>query len=283
MQMELLPKQLAFIRCEKKFPAFIGGVGSGKTIAGCQRALEWIRNGDGMILSPTFPVSRDVVQRTFFDLADKQGLRYDYAKAEDRVEMLGHVLLLPKRGQPRATARSQSALGIPRRSGADVRGDVEDHPRPASRRRPEFMDHYDSRPFQLGVEVLGRQARPRVSAHPREHAGKTGHWAGVPRGIAEQLPGVFASQEIDGNFVAFEGLVYPEFSMRIHRMTCDPPTRRMRALDWGYQNPFVCLWGAVDSDGRLYIYDEHYKSHTLIREHTAAINKAPRLLRVHGR
>jgi phage terminase large subunit len=33
------------------------------------------------------------------------------------------------------------------------------------------------------------------------------------------------------------------------------------------------LWGAVDHDGRLYIYDEHYKANTLIADHANAINK----------
>lgn len=41
----------------------------------------------------------------------------------------------------------------------------------------------------------------------------------------------------------------------------------------GNTNPFVCLWGAVDYDGRLYIYDEHYKPNTLIADHAAAIHK----------
>jgi phage terminase large subunit len=32
------------------------------------------------------------------------------------------------------------------------------------------------------------------------------------------------------------------------------------------------LWGALDEDGRLYIYKEHYRAQTLIKDHAAIIN-----------
>jgi len=48
---------------------------------------------------------------------------------------------------------------------------------------------------------------------------------------------------------------------------------RVRGIDWGFVNPFVCLWGALDPDGRLYIYDEYYKTNTLIRDHAKELYK----------
>jgi phage terminase large subunit len=85
--------------------------------------------------------------------------------------------------------------------------------------------------------------------------------------------GEFAAQELHGEFVAFEGLVYAEFRQAIHLIEDDPNPRyhRVRAVDYGYTNPFVCLWGAVDEDGRLYVYDEHYQRRDLIENHAASI------------
>jgi phage terminase large subunit len=86
--------------------------------------------------------------------------------------------------------------------------------------------------------------------------------------------GEFAQQELHGQFVAFEGLIYSEFRSGIHVTNVEPPKdwRRIRSIDWGYTNPFVCLWGAQDEDGRLYIYDEYYQRRELVAHHAAVIN-----------
>jgi phage terminase large subunit len=101
----------------------------------------------------------------------------------------------------------------------------------------------------------------------------------LPTGYVEDMranyTGEFAKQEIDGDFVAFEGLVYSEFDRGVHvaERTIGEGWGRLRSIDYGYTNPFVCLWGTVDEDGRLHIYDEHYRSKTLIREHVEAIKR----------
>jgi hypothetical protein len=86
----------------------------------------------------------------------------------------------------------------------------------------------------------------------------------------------FARQEIDGDFVAFEGLVYSEFSPGVHIVQpfeIPDHWRKVRAIDYGYQNPFACIWGALDEDNRLYIYDEYYKTKTLLSRHAEAIKE----------
>ena len=88
----------------------------------------------------------------------------------------------------------------------------------------------------------------------------------------------YAAQEIEGNFVTFEGLVYSEFSQdatlgHVQEFEVNPDWQKVRSIDFGYVNPFVCLWGAIDNDGRLYIYDEHYQSKLLIEEHAAIIKE----------
>jgi PBSX family phage terminase large subunit len=94
------------------------------------------------------------------------------------------------------------------------------------------------------------------------------------RDLQDAYTGEFARQEIDGEFVAFEGLVYCEFDSALNIWGAPeiPETwSKVRGIDYGYTNPFVCLWGAVDNDGRLYIYDEHYRRKTLIGDHADAI------------
>ena len=87
--------------------------------------------------------------------------------------------------------------------------------------------------------------------------------------------GMWYNRKILGQWVAAEGLVYKMFDTNVHVIDDDVPIGddwpRYRAVDFGYNNPFVCLWGAVDHDNRLYIYDEYYVSGKLIKEHAKQI------------
>jgi PBSX family phage terminase large subunit len=88
--------------------------------------------------------------------------------------------------------------------------------------------------------------------------------------------GMWYNRRIKGQWVAAEGLIYEDWNPEIHVVEpFDIPSnwQRVRGIDWGFNNPFVCLWGAIDGDGRLYIYDELYVSHVLIKYHAREIKK----------
>jgi phage terminase large subunit len=42
---------------------------------------------------------------------------------------------------------------------------------------------------------------------------------------------------------------------------------RYRAIDFGFNNPFVCLWGALSPDNVWYIYQEHYRAQDTLAHH----------------
>ena len=89
-------------------------------------------------------------------------------------------------------------------------------------------------------------------------------------------PGMWYDRRIKGLWVSAEGLIYEEWNPEIHVVEpFEIPEEwpRFRSIDLGYNNPFVCLWGAQDSDGRLYIYDEHYYDHKLIKWHSDRIKQ----------
>lgn len=92
----------------------------------------------------------------------------------------------------------------------------------------------------------------------------------------EALPEIMKKRMLDGIWCDNTGAVYQEFDEEKHVVTPFPIPenwQRIRAIDFGYTNPFVCLWGAVDPDGRLYIYREWYKSATRTAEHAEMIRK----------
>jgi phage terminase large subunit len=81
---------------------------------------------------------------------------------------------------------------------------------------------------------------------------------------------------IKGYFAAFMGAVYKTFNRKVH--VCKPfkiPSdwQRYRAIDWGFNNPFVCLWMARDHDSRWYVYNEHYAAQQTLAYHAACIKR----------
>ena len=78
---------------------------------------------------------------------------------------------------------------------------------------------------------------------------------------------------------SLENVVFAEFDPAIHVRPCDynPNLPLYRALDFGFINPFVCLWLQVDSDGIIRVIDEYVRSRATIDVH-AARDKGPNAL-----
>lgn len=100
---------------------------------------------------------------------------------------------------------------------------------------------------------------------------------GYKNEIKASYSGVYYDRFVLGLWVLAEGMVYDEFDQKIH--VIDPIDLPMnwkyyRSIDWGYQNPFCCLFAAYNyKDNILYIYDEHYKAKKLIEYHAEQIKK----------
>lgn len=95
-------------------------------------------------------------------------------------------------------------------------------------------------------------------------------------GILNSLTGMRKKRGVLGLWVAAEGQVYEEFNPDVH--VIDPfeiphDWSKYRVIDFGYTNPFVCQWWAVDHDGRLYLYREIYMSKRTVRVHAEQINR----------
>jgi len=94
--------------------------------------------------------------------------------------------------------------------------------------------------------------------------------------MISQWPEEVRETRIKGRFAAFQGAVYKLFSRDTHVIKpFDIPKSwdRYRAIDWGFNNPFVCLWVARDPDRRWYVYAEHYKAQETLAYHAERIKQ----------
>jgi PBSX family phage terminase large subunit len=91
-----------------------------------------------------------------------------------------------------------------------------------------------------------------------------------------RLTGVRRARLYEGRWAAAEGIVYDNYDATTHlidRFPIPAEWRRFRVVDFGYTNPFVCQWWAIDGDGRLYRYRELYRTQRLVSDHAGDIAK----------
>lgn len=95
-----------------------------------------------------------------------------------------------------------------------------------------------------------------------------------------RLTGVQRLRLVNGLWVQAEGVVYDDFDPDgadgkdghiIDRFEIPHDWRRIRMVDFGYTNPFSCMWGTLDHDSRLYIYREIYQTKVLCEDHARRI------------
>lgn len=119
-------------------------------------------------------------------------------------------------------------------------------------------------------------------------AGATENAENLPpeyRARLARLTGVYKRRYADGQWVAYEGTIYPNFDPWFH--VIDRPEEwtkwggypppgwpRYRGIDFGYVNPFVCLWLTAAPDGTFYVYRELYHTRRTVRQHASQIRGA---------
>jgi len=115
-----------------------------------------------------------------------------------------------------------------------------------------------------GAKVVYSSARDNPSNPPDYQA------------MLDMLTGVRRDRLRDGQWVAAEGLVWEGYEPAVHLVDPFPIPRgwrRIRVVDFGYTNPLVCQWWAIDDDGRAYRYREIYMTRRLVEEHARQIVK----------
>lgn len=89
-----------------------------------------------------------------------------------------------------------------------------------------------------------------------------------------KMPKKIQERHLYGSDADMEGAVFDEFSEARHFLapfSIPEGWERIIVLDHGVTNPTAVLWIAIDFDGKLYIYDEHYEAGKLISYHAEKI------------
>jgi len=277
-EIELYGVQHDFVACADRLTAFIGGVGSGKSFAGSAKAL--LASGKqktlGLVVAPTYPMLRDATLRTFIEVADEAVA--GFYKTEMRAELVNGSEILFRsaddpdrlRGPNLNWAWIDEGALCPAGTWEVVIGRLR-----AGGKAGECW---------ITTTPKGRNWLYECQSELTIFRSSTAANPYLDREFVESLEaaytGDFARQELQGEFVSFEGLVYEEFDRGVHVLDVDGPFRDVIAgVDEGYTNPAVILVVGVDGDGRAHVMDEFYRRRVLQGD---VVAEAERSRELHG-
>ena len=280
MDGSLHEKQYRFVMDDHKQVAFVGGIGSGKTYAGCIRALRaaYGQVGHhaiptpnlGAITAPTYPMLRDATLRVFEEVAGTA--IENFARGEGLATMRNGSEIIFRSTENPDRLRGPSLSWWYGDEAAMYRDNVY-----------KIMIGRLREGRHLGYGWLATTPRGRNWLWQRFVKRATQHHALIKAASSDNVfldreiidfweneyVGDFARQELGGEFIAFEGLVYPEFDYETHIIQKHQHKVRMRyyaAVDWGFANPGCILVGALDGDDNLTIVAEEYQRQRRIDE-----------------
>jgi hypothetical protein len=226
----------------------------------------------GLVGAPTYPMLRDVTERTFFDLLP-EGLVNRYRKTYHHLWLAnGSEVLFRSLDQPDRVRGLNLAWFW-----------LDEAP---------LCGHYawtvlKGRLRQRGFEPMGwatgtlkgRDGFARdfelapLPGHRLFRASTRANLHNLPPGYIDDLgyTGAFADQEIEGLFIAFEGLVYAfdasstgnvrtyPLAPSLEGKAESPFPRVIGGVDWGYTNPAAALVFGLDGDHRAWQLAEFYQ------------------------
>jgi len=274
------PKQAEFITTDVKFSCYSGGYGNGKTTAGCLRSLllsSGMPNNFGLIGRLTYPTLRDTTRRSFFELCPPEYYAAEnggeWRRSENHLKFTnGSEIIFRHMDQISEQELKSLNLGwfyidqaeevpesvfmvlqsrlrlmaVPNRFGF-----VTCNPEPGNWLFHKFKKPHDEGKLHHDYQIIEAPTSENQKNLPDDYI----------QVLRDAYPDEMQRRYIDGEWEVFEGQIYPEFSRRIHVIKpFDIPKgwEKIVAIDHGMVNPTAVLWGAIDYDGNVYIYNEYY-------------------------
>jgi PBSX family phage terminase large subunit len=283
-----LPKQAAFMDQvldpkKSKYIAYVGGVGSGKTMIGCITMIIMAVQypGDYLICRQFLPELKITTLKTFLEICPPELIK-EYRVADGIVKLKAvngqdSTIIFRQLEDPdklrslnlsgfyidEASQVSEAAFMLlqGRLRGKGLRkGFLTSNPNGHDWIYSWFVkqDHFNKE------EAKKQYALVKAPSTENIH---------LPEGYVESMLASWSEdrirREIEGSFDAFEGQIYSEFRRDVHVV---PPFAipsdwiRVMGMDHGYRNHAAAVWGAVDYDENIYIYKEFYEREWLIEE-----------------
>jgi PBSX family phage terminase large subunit len=278
-------QQISFHKSSAKHRAFFGGVGCGKTVAGCVEALKTMLKYPGSKGLIGRYTDRELKQTTWEEFTGilPPALIEEYNKANLTITLKNGSMVLGMHLQQEERLRSltldwamideapEVSESIYNQLLARLRGAI-------GPRRIWLVGNPEGRSWIYHKFVAPWKAGEEQPNHQYFH-GKTIDVSFLPPDYVEALYAAYdedwANRFIHGSWDVFEGQVYPMFDRNYHVLPADfklgKDWPRFRGVDHGWSDPTACVWMAADFEGNFYVYDVYYRKLTTIEDNSKAI------------
>lgn len=279
MKFILKKQQAEFIGAYEQFTAYIGGIGSGKSTSLIAKALfhsQESPNNLGVIVRKNYT---DLRSSTIKDFTDYTGLKVNEQNHE--VKLPNGSVIMFMHGDVLDSLKNINAgfIGI-----------------------EQADDFADSSAWDMLIQRLRRQVKFRTGFLVANANGHNWVWEKfikekrpnhlcvqattydfadilppdyIPN-LEQNLPERMFKRYVLNSHEVSEGKVYDEYDENVHVVEPFeiPETwERGFCLDHGFRNPTAVLWYAIDYDGNLVLYDEHYQTEKPVSFHAKEISK----------
>lgn len=259
-RIELYSIQHDFVMCPDRFTAMVAGIGSGKSYAGAVKALMHCDKPTvGLVVAPSYPMLRDATWRSYQEVCGDAITKFN------KGEFLAHI--------GKAEVLFRSADSPDRLRGPNIDWAHIDEAGLCPRQTWEIVigrlrAHGKAGPCWITSTPKGRNWLYEIVSQLTLFRAHTRDNPYIAREFVDSLEaaytGLFAKQELAGEFVGFEGLVYDEFDRNRHERRRTGPWRQViMGTDEGYSNPAVHLVIGLDNDGRGHVLEEYYMRRAL--------------------
>lgn len=298
-----LPAQKKFHQSRAKYRLYSGAFRAGKTKAGCQEAIKLslkYPGNRGLIGRKDYPDLRDTTQRTFFQELKLYEVAYGQPMGDARFGESEGILGFRK-GENIFRFRLEFGAGE-----ILFRQLKEPEDFKSLELGWFYLDEGTETTEAMFLMLASRLSLPhfpKLCGFITTNPDTPSHWIHklfiesdndefevvhttsydnpyLPAEYINSLAGIYdddyAGRYLEGKWGMMSGIVYKEFSRDVHvieRFNIPNVWEKIRAIDFGYTNPFVCLWIAFDGDGRAYVYQEYYMPKRDIEHHAERIKE----------
>jgi PBSX family phage terminase large subunit len=282
-----LPKQAEFLRKVldpngPQYVAYYGGFGSGKSVVLCAAVITQavLYGGEYVVARHFMPELRRTTMKTFVEMLPKE-LLVELRVADAEVHILSKagkaVVYFVGLDEPgKLDSLNLSGFAIDEASQTSEEAFLKLQGRLRNKKglrkglmvgNPKGRDHvYRYFVSKATVKPDKRHMYAMIVAPSTENV----H---LPDGYIEGMLSTYSKERIQrdimGSFDSFEGMIYNDFSRQTHVVEpyeIPKEWTRVIGLDHGFTNPAAAIFGAVDNDGNLVIYDEFYEREWLIED-----------------
>jgi PBSX family phage terminase large subunit len=252
--------------------AAVTGIGGGKTWVGAAKAIKYGGENAGatcLITAPTYPMLRNSTLSTFFELCPPEIIR-EYNKADREVLLKNGTKYLFRSTTDPETLRGVTVSFIWMDEAAlsteyawkILKGRLRD---PRFPRQIIITTTPKGRQHWLFKNFGGDKLRPDFGLYKWSTKDNTFLAPDYYESLREIYSGQFALQELEGEFITQQGLVYGGFfdrSIHVGDYPYRPEMPVVLAWDFGFSDPTAVLVIQRDSLGRVFVIEEIFATKT---------------------